>query len=133
MYKMCSQMKGLFILNLVVHAVITVTQTVRMMGLVYERKCSLLTLSSYPLSCLYRMGKSIKLTARKGSFWVEISIRTPEMQKHELLTANFVCSIIQKHEYGVNEAISRILQHFIPLLNLRLQQVSRGIYQAVFR
>jgi len=79
------------------------------------------------------MGKSIKLTARKASFWVEISIRTPQMQKHEHLTVNFVCSIIQKHEYGVNEAISPILQHFIPLLNLRLQQVSRGNYQAVSR
>jgi hypothetical protein len=55
------------------------------------------------------------------------------MQKHEHLTANFVCSIIQNHEYGVNGAIYRILQHFIPLLNLRLQQVSRGNYQAVFR
>jgi len=41
------------------------------------------------------MGKSIKLTARKVSFWLEISIRTPQMQKHEHLTANFVCSIIQ--------------------------------------
>ena len=79
------------------------------------------------------MGKSIKLTARKASFWVEISIRTPQMQKHEHLTVNFVSSIIQKHEYGVNEAISPILQHFIPLLNLRLQQVSRGNYQAVSR
>jgi hypothetical protein len=79
------------------------------------------------------MGKSIKLTARKASFWLEISISTRQLQKHEHLTANFVCSIIQKHEYGVNEATSRILQHFIPLLKIRLQQVPRENYQAVFR
>jgi len=79
------------------------------------------------------MGKSIKLAARKGSLWIEISIRTPKMQKYKHLTAKFVHSVIQNHEYGVNEAISRILQHIIPLLNLRLQQVSRGNYQALFR
>lgn len=120
-------------MNLVVHAVIIVMQKFRMTGLVHERKCSLLILSPFPLSCLYRMGKSIKLTAREASFWLEISIRTPQMQKNEHRTANCIRSIIQKHEYGVNEAISRILQHFIPLLNLKLQQVSKGKYQAVFR
>jgi hypothetical protein len=119
-------------LDLVVHAVTIVTQKVRMTGPEYERKCALPTLSSYPLSRLQRLEKSTKLTAQQASFWLEISIRSRQMQKHEHLTVNFVCSIIQKLEYGVNEAISRILQHFIPLLNLRLQKVSKEKYQAIF-
>jgi hypothetical protein len=53
-------------------------------------------------------GKKHEIDSRQANFWLEISIRTPQMQKDKHLTANLVCSIIQKFEYGENEAISRI-------------------------